>query len=181
MKEDLSESLGAGPGAVIRKVAERSPNAGSPMRLVLFALDGQRYGLPLARVERALPMVAVAPLPKAPAIALGVINLHGQVIPVVDVGRRLGLPAREYGLTAHLLVARTARRRLALPVEEALGVQEVSTAAVIPPHAVLPGIGHVAGIATLPDGILFIHDLDTFLSLDEERQLGEALEGFVPE
>src|SRR3989304_5552038 len=90
MKEDLSESLGAGPGAVIRKVAERSPNAGSPMRLVLFALDGQRYGLPLARVERALPMVAVAPLPKAPAIALGVINLHGQVIPVLDVGRRLG-------------------------------------------------------------------------------------------
>ncbi len=151
------------------------PPDGLGFTLVVFGIDGQRYGLPLARVERVLPMVAVAPLPQAPAIALGVINFHGEVLPVVDVGRRLGLPAREYGLAAHLVIVQTPRRRLALPVDEVLGVQEVATASVVPPEAVLPGIGYVAGIATLPDGLLFIHDLDTFLSLDEERQLAEAL------
>ena len=151
--------------------------AGPGLGLVVFTIEGQRYGLRLSAVERVLPMVAVAPLPKAPAVALGVFNLHGQVIPVVDIRRRFGLPSRDYGVNAHLLVARTVRRTVALPVDEVLGVIEVVPEAVAAPETILPGIGHVAGIATLSDGLLFIHDLDTFLSLDEERQLAQALEG----
>jgi len=146
------------------------------LQLVIFVIEGERYALSLPAVERVLLMVAVSPLPQAPAVALGVINLHGQVIPVLDIRRRFGLPPRDYGLTAHLLVARTSRRTLALPVDEVLGVREIAADAVIPPDAVLPGIGHVAGIVALADGLLFIHDLDAFLSLDEERQLTEALE-----
>lgn len=138
-------------------------------------IDGQRYGLALHTVERVFPMVAVSPLPKAPAIALGVINLHGRVIPVVDIRRRFGLPLGDYGPTAHLLVARTARRTLALPVDTVPGVMEIAAEAVVPPGAALPGIGYVAGIAALEDGLLFIHDLEAFLSLDEEQQLAEAL------
>ena len=146
------------------------------LRLVVFVIEGQRYALPLRAVERVLPIVAVSPLPKAPAVALGVINVHGQVIPVVDIRLRFGFPPRDYGLTAQLVVARTARRTLVVPVEEVLGVTEVATEGITSPDAVLPGIGHVAGIVTLADGLLFIHDLDTFLSLDEEQRLTEALE-----
>lgn len=146
------------------------------LRLVVFVIEGQRYALSLPAVERVHPMVAVAPLPRAPTVTLGVINLHGRVVPVVDIRRRFGLPPRDFGLTAHLLVARTLRRTLALPVDEVLGVSEVAPEAVTPPDAVLPGIGQVAGIVALQDSLLFIHDLDTFLSLDEERQLTEALE-----
>ena len=50
-------------------------------------------------------------LPWAAPIALGVINLHGTVVPVLDLRRRFGLPPREYGVGAHVLVARTRRRR----------------------------------------------------------------------
>jgi purine-binding chemotaxis protein CheW len=64
-----------------------------------------------------------------------------------------------------------------LPVDEILGVQEVPSENVTLPDAVLPGTGLVAGIAALSDGVLLIHDLDTFLSLDEEQRLTEALEG----
>jgi purine-binding chemotaxis protein CheW len=146
------------------------------LRLVVFTIEGQRYALPLAAVSRVLPMVAVSPLPKAPAAALGVINLHGQAIPVLDLRRRFGFPLRAYSLTAHLLVARTSRRTLALPVDEVLGVLDVSDTAVIPIDTVLPGIAHVAGIVALADGLLFIHDLDACLSLDEEQRLAAALQ-----
>ncbi|MBI3629990.1 MAG: purine-binding chemotaxis protein CheW [Candidatus Rokubacteria bacterium] len=146
------------------------------MKLTVFALDDQRYALLLSRVERVLPMLAVSPLPQAPGIALGVINLHGRVIPVVDVRRRLGLPPRHHAVHDQMLVARSLRRTLALPVSRVLGVEEVAEGAVTPPGAVLPHIGHVAGIVAVEDGILLIHDLDTFLSLDEEQQLGRALE-----
>ena len=146
------------------------------VRLVVFRLEEQRYGLPLAAVERVLPMVAVAALPKAPAVALGVINVGGRVIVVVDLRHRLGLPRREYGLTGHLLVARTQRRTLILPVDAVLGVMAVTADAVTSPDHLLPGIGHVAGIVALSDGLLFIQDLDAVLSLDEQQQLSAALE-----
>jgi purine-binding chemotaxis protein CheW len=120
-------------------------------------------------------MVAVTPLPKLPAAALGVINVHGQVIPILDIRHRLGFPPKAYGLETHLLVARTTRRTVALPVDEVLGVREIQAAAVTPPETVLPGINHVAGIVTLSDDLLFIHDLNTFFSLDEEQQVGSAL------
>jgi purine-binding chemotaxis protein CheW len=145
-------------------------------KLVVFALAGQRYAIHVTAVERVLPMVAISRLPKAPAIVLGVINLHGIVVPVVDLRRRLGVAPCEYGVTAHLLVARTSRWRMAMAVDEVLGVREIAATAVVRPDVVLPGTAHVAGIATLPDGLLLIHDLDTFLSLHEEQHLIEALE-----
>lgn len=58
---------------------------GSPLRLVVFGIEGQRYALRLGAVERVLPMATVSPLPKAPTVALGVINLHGQVVPVLNI------------------------------------------------------------------------------------------------
>lgn len=159
-----------------------SASPDSLVRLVVFRLEEQRYGLPLAAVERVLPMVAVAALPKAPAVALGVINVGGRVIAVVDLRHQLGLPRREYGLTGHLLMARTHRRTLILPVDAVLGVMAVTADAVTSADHLLPGIGHaagighVAGIVALPDGLLFIQDLDAFLSLDEQQRLSAALE-----
>jgi purine-binding chemotaxis protein CheW len=149
---------------------------GRVVSLVVFVLDGQRYALRLSAVENVLPMVEVSPLPKAPAIALGVINLHGAVVPVLDLRRRLGFPSRDYGPTAHLLVTMTEARRVALPVDEVLGVRDVAADTVISPDEVLPATAHVAGIVPLPDGLIFIHDLEAFLSLDEQRHLAEALE-----
>jgi purine-binding chemotaxis protein CheW len=149
------------------------------LSLVVFSIAGQRYALNLPVVERVVCMVEVSPLPKAPVVVLGVINFHGQIIPAIDIRRRFGHSPSHYGLTSCLLVAQTSRRKLALPVDEILGVQEVPSENVTLPDAVLPGTGLVAGIAALSDGVLLIHDLDTFLSLDEEQRLAEAFEGKV--
>ena len=149
----------------------------SRLDLVVFVIDGQRYALALGAVERVRPMVAVSPLPEAPAVALGVINVHGTVVPVMDIRRRFGLPARDFGVSTRLLLARAGRRTLAVPADEVLGVVEAAAERVVRPDAVLEGIGHIAGVVALPDGLLFIHDLDAFLSPDEERRLSEALDG----
>ncbi len=146
------------------------------LQLVAFHLEGQRYALPLGAIERVLPLVEISPLPEAPPIALGVFNLHGRVIPVLDIRRRFGLPPRPWGLTTQLLVAQTARRTLAFPVDEVQGLLQVAPAAVSPPQTLIPGVGQLAGIVSLSDGLLFIHDLEAFLSLAEEERLANALE-----
>ena len=60
----------------------------APDQIVVFALDEPRYALPLSAVERVVRAVEITPLPKAPEIVLGVINMQGQVVPAVDIRKR---------------------------------------------------------------------------------------------
>jgi purine-binding chemotaxis protein CheW len=164
--------LGAGPSPH----ANRGPQIPS-RRLVVFLGGTVRYAVPLECVERVLPMIAISPLPGAPEVVLGVINLRGQVVGVVDPGRRLGLDPHEYGLSAHLLIVRTQRRTLAIATNGVLGLAEASVDAVVPATVVLAGRTPVAGVAALSDGVLLIHDIDAFVTADEESQLDQALRG----
>lgn len=143
--------------------------------VVVFLLDEQRYAVHLHAVERVLPMVAASPLPRAPAIVAGVINVHGRPVPVLDLRARFGRPTRDYGLEGELLIVRTPQRPVAFPVDAVVGVAELDAGATIPTTTLLPGVGYVSGIAPTGDGLLFIHDVDTFLSLEEEAQLQEAV------
>jgi purine-binding chemotaxis protein CheW len=139
-------------------------------------LEKRRHALALGVVERVIPMAAISSLPQAPPIALGVINVGGAIVPVFDLRARFALPCREYGLDAHLVLVRTPRRRLALAADQVLGVSEVAAEAVTAPDTAVPAARSLAGIVALSDGLLFIHDLDALLSLDEEQQLTRALE-----
>lgn len=143
----------------------------------MFHLDRQRYALPVARVERVLRMLAIAPFPKAPEVVSGAFELHGEIVPVVDVRRRFRLPPRAPRLTDHLLLARGRHRRFALVVEHVEPVVSVPAEEVAAPATIVPGLEFVRGIARLPNrGLVFIQDLDAFLSLEEERELEAALE-----
>jgi purine-binding chemotaxis protein CheW len=144
-------------------------------QLVVFTLDEHRYALPLAVVERAVRMVEISPLPKAPGIVLGVVNLQGRIIPVLNVRERFRLPGREPGVNDQLLIARTLRRAVALAVDTVSAVIDLSSQETVAPPAIVPGLEYLAGVMKLEDGMLLIHDLDRFLSLDEEEALEAAV------
>ena len=62
--------------------------------IVVFTLDEQRYALHLLAVERVVRAVEVTALPEAPEIVLGVVNVKGRIVPVINVRRRFRLPER---------------------------------------------------------------------------------------
>ena len=143
--------------------------------LVAFVVGDRRLALELGVVERVLPMAAVTPLPLAPDVVLGAINVAGTIVPVFDVRRRLGMPERHYGPDARLVLARTARRVVALPADDVHGTCAVDPAAITSADALAPGMDHIAGAVALDDDMLLIGDLDAFLTADEERLLEPAL------
>lgn len=149
--------------------------------LIIFTLDDQRYALPLPAVDRVVRMVAIIPLPKAPDVVLGVVNFQGWVIPIINMRRRFCLPEREIVLTDQLLVAHTARRPVALVADAVLDVIACSVESLIATENILPKVEYVEGVVKLTDGLIFIHDLDKFLSLEEESSLDHALENRPPE
>ena len=147
----------------------------SSPELVVFTLDEQRYALRLAAVERVVRAVEVTPLPKAPEIVLGMINAQGRIVPVVNVRKRFQLPERAVELSDQFIIARTSRRTVALVVDAVNEVVPCPEAQVVAAEKIVPGLEHVAGVLKLPDGMIFVHDLDRFLSLDEEQALEAAM------
>jgi purine-binding chemotaxis protein CheW len=144
-------------------------------QLVVFNLADQRYALNLSAVERVVRIAELTALPKAPEIVLGIINVRGCVIPVVDTRRRFGLPAREANLSDHLIIARTSKRVVALLADVVAGAVQHSRAAITAADEILRNLDYVEGVIKLDDGLVFIHDLDTFLSAVEERTLEQAM------
>lgn len=145
-------------------------------QLVVFGLDDRGYAVDLGRVERVVPRPEIAPFPRAPDIVSGVFVLHGEMIPVVNVRARFRLPEVPARLSDLLLVVRTPRRRVALIVDRVEGVKPVRAEDMVAPETIVPGLEYVRGVVHLEKGIVFVHDLDAFLSLDEEAQLDAAWE-----
>jgi purine-binding chemotaxis protein CheW len=145
------------------------------MQLVVFCLDGQRYGLPLAMVERIVRAVEVTPLPEAPAIVLGAIDVGGQVLPVLSIRWRLHLPEREISPAHQFLIGHTGRRTVVLVIDEVQEVIEVPDLDIVYSAEILPGLDQTRGVVKLADGLLLIQDLEKFLSLDEEHAVDKAL------
>ncbi len=149
---------------------------GQSSQFVVFVLDEQRYALHLSTVETIVRAVEITILPKAPEIILGVLNMQGRIMPVVNVRKRFRLAEREIALSDRFIIARTSRRFVALVVDSVQGVIERAKHEVVAAGEILPQAEYVEGVVKLPEGLVFIHDLDAFLSLDEKRILDEAME-----
>ena len=147
----------------------------STLQLLSFTLGHQRYALRLAAVDRVAQVVEIVPLPGAPDIVLGVIDVQGCIIPVVDTRKRFGLAARRMTLAEHLIIAHTPRRPVALLVDRVGDTLDCAEVDVIAASEILPGLDHLHGVAKQPDGTILIHDLAAFLSLDEEARLDAAV------
>jgi len=147
----------------------------TPREVLLFTLEGQRYALPLEDVRELVRAVRLTPLPRAPAVVEGLLDLRGELLPVLDVRRRFRLPARRLSSSDHLIVAQAGRRRVVLRVDRAESLLALEPDQLDTSPRELPGVGYVAGALKLPDGLVLLHDLRTFLSEVEALELEEAL------
>ena len=88
-------------------------------QFVVCGLAGQEYAIPAESVREVFRFAAVMPLPDSPPWVLGVIDVRGRVVPVVDGRRRLGLPEREDWLRAVVVLMEHERGREAEQLQRA--------------------------------------------------------------
>ena len=115
--------------------------------------------------------VAITPLPNAPPLIEGVVNVRGRILPVLDVRARFRLPARALDPSDHFIVAAAGARGVILRVDRATRLAEVDDSAGEP----APGAAYEAGVATLGDGMVLVHDVGAFLSAAEAAALDAAM------
>lgn len=145
------------------------------MKLLTFRLNDRRCAVYLEQVVQVVRAVDATPLPQAPQIVLGAIDFHGQVIPLLNVRRRFGFEDRDVAAEDHFIIARTSSGNVALAVDQAEGLVERTSDDIVPAQAIAGPLEHIDGVIQIDGGLVLIHDLDKFVSLQERRELEHAL------
>ncbi len=127
---------------------------------LLFCVDEGRYALDVAAVERIVPAAEVIPLPGASEAVVGLVNIAGDITPVVDARWCFRFPRREMELSDRFIVTQASGRSLALLVDKVEGVVELSTRALDNAGADLSDDATPA--AAIPGGIVLIRSIDEF-------------------
>ncbi|MEJ2201395.1 MAG: chemotaxis protein CheW [Desulfuromonadaceae bacterium] len=146
------------------------------LKIIAFTLNGLSFGIALELVERVVRMVEITPLPESPPVVLGVINVQGEIVPVLDLRQRFGLTPQSIDPSDQLILTRCGGRRLALRTEGLCRVHECPADTWTRATDILPDLPFLTGVAKAPDGLILIHDLERLLRSDEVLLIQEAFE-----
>lgn len=141
-----------------------------------FRLAGQQLAVPLDNVIRVIPALKCTPLPGAPQTVLGLVNLRGQMVPVIDLARCFAWPTPPLTLWQPFLWLRSRQRDLLAPVEAVETASECSAEHLFAADRPQVPSARLRGVLRTDEGMMLIQDVEQLLSDAEERQLQLALE-----
>ena len=98
-------------------MGEAADDALDETQYLTFRLDNQEYGIPIVEVQEIKGWTRMTPVPNAPAHMLGVLNLRGTIIPVIDLRTRFGLPGKDHDEFTVIMVVSMGERLAGLVVD----------------------------------------------------------------
>ncbi len=144
-------------------------------QFVVFRLDETEFAVPIEQVLRIIPLMESTRVPRAPAFLEGVINLHGDIVPVVDLKKRFQLMETPYGEETRIVVVQVHDQRVGMIVDAVTEILWLPTTAIDPPPAMIADISgvYLTGVATHDDRLFIILDLSRVLTTEEVAELEE--------
>ena len=149
------------------------PTSQSSLSILLARINDTQVGFSARAVHEIVRAVAITPVSGAPRIIEGAINLHGRVIPVVDVRQRLSLAPAPNSPEQYLVALELSDRLVAVRVDDVEDVTEIDHSALESPTTLSPVLQGLHGIAPTAQGAIVIYDIDAFLTQAER----DALDG----
>lgn len=142
---------------------------------VTFRIANQTFAVKLEEVYRIVRIVHVTPVPEAPPVIEGIINVQGEVIPVVNLRKRFQMNLRDLSLDDQILLVNANNRVLGLLVDEVTDIIESDLSEIVNQESILPGANRIEGVMKNAEDMIMIQDIDALLSADEEIKLDQSL------
>ena len=135
--------------------------------LVTFRL-GEEYGVPIYQVREIIRVSGITMVPNSPSYMEGVINLRGRVLPVLNLRKRLRLPAGDIGKTSRIVVAEAGEKVIGLLVDAVSHVIKVAPESVesAPEEVLEIDMDYITGVAKLKNRLVILLDLEKLLQRD---------------
>lgn len=148
--------------------------------LVVFRLARQSYALPVELVMQIISMVAITPIPQVSDVVEGIINVHGEIVPVVNLGRHLGLQKTPLQLYTPILLVQTSEGIVGLIVDEVTNVLGFPGDQITRPVDILPkGLGQapvLQGLTYSEGNMVSLLDLDHLFLPEQMQVLSQAMD-----
>jgi purine-binding chemotaxis protein CheW len=139
---------------------------------VTFRLAEETYGVNVMQVQEVLRMTEIAPVPGAPSYVLGIINLRGNVVTVMDTRSRFGLPPHEHDDATRIVIIEAEDQVVGILVDSVAEVVYLKQSDI----EVAPNVGneessrYIQGVANRDEGLLILVDLDKLLTDEEWKE-----------
>ena len=142
------------------------------LQIVAFRLSSEEYALPITKVKDINRVMPLTKMPKSPAFMKGVINLRGEIIPVVDLRERFNLPVGEATEDSRIMVVDFNNQLLGIIVDGVTEVLSIPTTEIdIPPAVAKLNIKQVPGLGKVNNRLLILLNIDEVFSEEEVKSL----------
>lgn len=149
-------------------------------KIIVFQLKNEQYGVNLQQVRSIERLLPITPVPQTSDFIKGVINLRGDIIPIIDVKERLHIGKTEQTETTRILIVQIETTQVGLMVDAATDVVDIDPSMVEPAPNIVGGVtkDYLQGVAKLEDKLMVLLDLECVLNMEEKKEVLEAvLEG----
>ena len=140
---------------------------------VTFRLDEEIYGINVMLVQEVLRITDIAPVPGAPDYVIGIINLRGNVVTVIDTRMRFGLPPREFDDSTRIVIIETENQTVGIVVDSVSEVVDIYSNEI----ETAPNVGndetarYIEGVVSRGDELLILVDLNKLLTEGEWAEM----------
>ncbi len=148
------------------------PAADSTKQMLTFVLGDETYGVDILRVQEIRGWQPVTRIPQSPRHVLGVLNLRGSIVPIVDLRMRLDFERAEYTAVTVIIVlsiqSAHGHRDVGVVVDAVSDVVDVQTNEVKPPPDLGPQVNteYIQGLATIAERMVMLLDIDRLIGAD---------------
>jgi purine-binding chemotaxis protein CheW len=153
--------------------AVESSSGDQVIQLVTFRLKDETYGINVMQVQEVLRVTEIAPVPGAPDYVLGIVNLRGNVVTVVDTRTRFELPTSELDDSSRIVIIESDEQVVGILVDSVAEVVELRQNEIDS----APNIGsdessrYIQGVASHDDDLLIVVDLNKLLTEEEWSEM----------
>jgi purine-binding chemotaxis protein CheW len=135
-------------------------------KYIMFQIEENWFAVDLFSIDKVFRAAALMTVPQAPEFVLGLINIAGKIIPVIDIRRRLRLPMRELDIRDRIVIARVSGRSAAFIVDEIAGVMPLSDDRLEQSTDIYPEMGpYVKGVGKFEDRTALIFDVSVLFDI----------------
>jgi purine-binding chemotaxis protein CheW len=143
-------------------------------QLAVFSLGNERYAIDIYLIKEIIRPLKITSLPGAPSFIEGVVNLRGDVIPVIDMRKRFEMPPRESG-EGRMIIVKVENQWVGILVDTVTEVIRIPRKDIKPPPKVVGGVGakYLQGVCKHKDELVILLNLDQILTSEEKIILRE--------
>lgn len=158
------------------EVAQGNEQAAPLTKYLTFWTDGELFGVPISDVVQIISMQGITPLPDFPDYAKGVINLRGNIIPVIDIRVRFGKPEAEYNENTCIIVTSIEDSYMGFIVDAVDEVTDLDEDNISPSPKVSKDVTnrYLTGIGQMEDKVILLLDVTKILSENELTEVHET-------